>query len=74
MHPLHEYIAKQVLEHIRNRGVLVWYDTRKDFASFIGELRAESKTGSVVDVVVEFTARFNVATESHPPALVVVNV
>lgn len=55
MHPLHEYIAKQVLEHIRNRGVLVWYDTRKEFASFIGELRPESQTGSVVDVVVAGT-------------------
>ena len=39
MHPLHEYIARQVAERLRSRSVVVWYDPRAEFVRFISELR-----------------------------------
>lgn len=40
MHPLHDYIAKQVAERLKARQVVVWYDPRGEFRSFIAELAA----------------------------------
>lgn len=45
MHPLHEYLAKQVAEKIRGRKVVVWYDPRREFAPFIGEARGQLRIG-----------------------------
>lgn len=39
MHPLHDYVAKQLAGHLRDRGVVVWYDPRADFQAFVDELR-----------------------------------
>ncbi|MHB1543884.1 MAG: PglZ domain-containing protein [Acidiferrobacter sp.] len=51
MHPLHEYIAKQLAGHIAKRRVVVWYDAKEEFAAFIVELRGGPKTpGSIIPV------------------------
>jgi hypothetical protein len=39
MNPLYDYIAKQVGEKLDARGVLVWYDPRREFEPFVEELR-----------------------------------
>lgn len=39
MHPLHDYVAKQVSEKLKTKPVLVWYDTRQEFEQFIEEIR-----------------------------------
>lgn len=51
MHPLHEYIAKQLASQVAKRHGVVWYDARAEFAPFIAELRGGPKeSGSVVPV------------------------
>lgn len=45
MHPLNEYISKQLAEKLKSRKVVVWYDPRREFAPFIGELRGGARTG-----------------------------
>lgn len=45
MHPLHDYVAKQLAEKLKARKLVVWYDTRREFVSFIGEVRGSAKTG-----------------------------
>ena len=51
MHPLHEYIAKQIASQVAKRHVVVWYDAREEFAPFIAELRGGPKeTRSIVPV------------------------
>lgn len=49
MHPLHDYIGKQLAEKLKERGIVVWYDVRREFASFIAELLdgAQATIGSV---------------------------
>jgi hypothetical protein len=44
MHPLYDYIAKQLVERLKARKVVVWYDTRREFAPFIAELRGGVRT------------------------------
>lgn len=39
MHPLHDYIARQVAERVKARTVVVWYDPREEFSPFVAELR-----------------------------------
>src|SRR6266446_5679896 len=39
MHPLHDYLAKQVSEKLKAKPILVWYDTRREFEQFIEEIR-----------------------------------
>ncbi len=39
MHPLHEYIAKQLAEKLKSRRLVVWYDARCEFTPFIDEVR-----------------------------------
>lgn len=44
MHPLHDYISKQLAERLKARKVVVWYDVRREFASFTAELRGSART------------------------------
>jgi hypothetical protein len=39
MHPLHDDITRLLGEHLKNRGIVVWYDTRREFQPFVDELR-----------------------------------
>ena len=41
MHSLHEFIAGKIAEHLAKRRVVVFYDPRKEFQSFISELSVE---------------------------------
>ena len=53
MNPLHEYVAKQLAEKLKKRGVVVWYDPRAEFAPFIAEIRAgPNATDAVAPVTV----------------------
>ncbi len=53
MHPLHDYVAKQLAEKLKSKKLVVWYDARREFAPFVGELRGASKTSnSAVPVTV----------------------
>src|SRR2546426_12711838 len=53
MHPLHEYVAKQLSERIKARRVVVWYDPRREFAPFVAEMRgAPMAPGAVTPVSV----------------------
>ena len=44
MHPLHDYISTQLAERLKARKIVVWYDGRREFASFIAELRGGART------------------------------
>ncbi|MGB7219895.1 MAG: PglZ domain-containing protein [Vicinamibacterales bacterium] len=46
MHPLHDYVAKQLAEKLKAKKLVVWYDTRREFDSFVGEVRGGAKAGS----------------------------
>ena len=46
MHPLHDYIAKQLAEKLKSRKLVVWYDARGEFARFFAEIRGGSRTSS----------------------------
>jgi hypothetical protein len=39
MHPLHDYLAKQLADKLTKRRVVIWYDPRREFAPFIAEVR-----------------------------------
>jgi hypothetical protein len=39
MHPLHDYVAKQLADKIKSRRVVVWYDERGEFQPFVEEVR-----------------------------------
>lgn len=59
MHPLYEYIMKQLAEKLKARKIVVWYDPRREFAPFIAELRGGARTGdeAVAVTVGGITAR-----------------
>ncbi len=59
MHPLHDYVAKQLAEKLKNRKVVVWYDVRREFAPFIAEVRGGARTNNeaVPVTVADFAAR-----------------
>ncbi len=46
MHPLHDYVAKQLAEKLKSKKLVVWYDARGEFASFIAEVRGGARTNS----------------------------
>jgi hypothetical protein len=46
MHPLHDYVAKQLAEKLKTRKIVVWYDVRREFAPFIAEVRGGVRTSS----------------------------
>jgi hypothetical protein len=39
MHLLHDYVAKQLAEKLKERQVVVWYDQRREFEPFVNEIR-----------------------------------
>lgn len=45
MHPLHDYFAKQLADKLTRRGVVVWYDPRREFTPFFDELRERPRAG-----------------------------
>ncbi len=42
MHAFHEYINKQLADHLKKRRIVVWYDPRGEFRPFIRELHGGS--------------------------------
>lgn len=46
MHPLHDYVAKQLADKIKARRVVVWYDERSEFAPFVSEVRGGPRTST----------------------------
>ena len=46
MHPLHDYVAKQLAEKLKSKKLVVWYDARAEFAPFIAEVRGGARTSS----------------------------
>ena len=46
MHPLHDYIAKQLSDRLKSKKVVVWYDPRGEFISFIAEVRNGRRTSN----------------------------
>ena len=36
---IHDYLARQLARHVRERGVVVWYDPRREFEPFLVELK-----------------------------------
>ncbi|MGF6370777.1 hypothetical protein OKW40_003527 [Paraburkholderia sp. RAU6.4a] len=46
MHPLHDYIAKQLAEKLKSRRVVVWYDERSEFEVFMEEVRGGPRGAS----------------------------
>lgn len=47
MHPLHDYVAKQLADKLKSRRVVVWYDERGEFQSFVDEVRGGPRSASV---------------------------
>jgi hypothetical protein len=52
MHPLHDYVVRQLAERLKSKKLVVWYDPRGEFAPFVLELRggprADSEPAKVV--------------------------
>src|SRR5262245_10750444 len=46
MHPLHEYVAKQLADKLKDFRVVVWYDERREFQPFVDELRGGPRAAS----------------------------
>lgn len=46
MHPLHDYVAKQLADKVRSRHVVVWYDERGEFQPFVDEVLGGPRTVS----------------------------
>ncbi|KHK60931.1 hypothetical protein PI86_01890 [Burkholderia sp. A9] len=46
MHPLHDYVAKQLADKLKSRCVVVWYDERGEFQSFVDEVRGGPRRAS----------------------------
>ena len=39
MSALDDYLSQQLSEHLRKRGVVVWYDPRRELAPYVDHLR-----------------------------------
>jgi hypothetical protein len=46
MHPLHDYVAKQLADKLKSKKIVVWYDARAEFAPFVAEVRGGARTTS----------------------------
>ncbi|WP_437572088.1 PglZ domain-containing protein [Sorangium sp. So ce542] len=46
MHPLHDYVAKQLADKLKDRRVVVWYDERREFQPFVDEVRGGPRPAS----------------------------
>lgn len=54
MHPLHDYVAKQLADKLKDRRVVVWYDEHREFQSFVDEVRGGPRSANEpVPVAVE---------------------
>src|ERR1039457_3552705 len=51
MHPLHDYVVKQLAEKLKSRKVVVWYDVRREFAPFVAEVRGGTRTSREAGIV-----------------------
>jgi hypothetical protein len=49
-HRLHQAIAAQLERHLKDHRVVVWYDTRSEFAGFIDELEIKANAGGLPSV------------------------
>lgn len=55
MHPLHDYIAKQLASKVKARQVVVWYDEKAEFQDFVGELEGALLSPQPAPAIVEGT-------------------
>ena len=46
MHPLHDYVVKQLADKLKDRRVVVWYDERGEFRPFVDEVRGGPRSTS----------------------------
>jgi hypothetical protein len=46
MHPLHDYVAKQLADKLKDRRIVVWYDERGEFRPFVDEVRGGHRAAS----------------------------
>jgi hypothetical protein len=46
MHALHDYVAKQLADKLKERRVVVWYDPRGELQPFVDELRGGPRSAS----------------------------
>ena len=46
MHPLHDYVARQLEAKVDARRIVVFYDERAEFRPFVDELRGAARTSS----------------------------
>lgn len=46
MHPLHDYVVKQLADKLKDRRVVVWYDERGEFRPFVDEVRGGPRTAA----------------------------
>lgn len=46
MHPIHDYVAKQLADKLTSRRVVVWYDERGEFQPFVDEVRGGPRVSS----------------------------
>jgi hypothetical protein len=67
MHPLHEYVARQLAERLKERRVIVWYDERGEFRQFVDELRGGPRTVSEAAPVA--VAGYNASVAEHAGSL-----
>ena len=62
-HSLHDYVADQLAGRLVERRIVVWYDPRSEFESFIGELNVgndvSAPTPTVASGVEVAVARFD---------------
>lgn len=52
MHPLHDYVAKQLAEKVKASRVVVWYDKPREFEGFVNELRGGTRMASEPALIV----------------------
>ena len=57
MHPLHDYVAKQLADKLKDRRVVVWYDERGEFGTFVNEVRGGPRMVSEPGAHPAFVAR-----------------
>jgi hypothetical protein len=46
MHPIHDYVARQLADKLKSRRVVVWFDERAEFQSFVDEVRGGARESS----------------------------
>jgi len=51
-HLLHDYVSQQLAGHLRDRRIVVWFDPRAEFTSYVREL-AEDVTKPMVQVEID---------------------